>query len=333
MKYLLTFPVFEQSPDSPLNISPGASFKKNLQDERLYGNLKGKCVKEEIWPFVFYVLGNKSELSKQLKVDSKTLGDLTKASVGIIGKESLFGKYTTQKDEFILSQKENPGLISSAIDSISSKLDKKPSLGMAQFQEETWKKHNLDKRVGSFASSAKDAKLQGLAVLYSLFDRYQMALKNGLQKQPSKNQILEKYGLIQKINGTGNNALDLSILGHNWGNDVITKWCETSHPLFAAPVSALVGQQKEFQPFKTEESFKNWAANSSLMQKVKDPNLKKFPGKLQAFPDKIIPNYFPNLTGGSDWRSGGGKRTSIGYLEGVCTFMKDLACLDEKFNS
>jgi hypothetical protein len=297
-------------------------------EEDAFENSKVNCVREEIWPFVKYVLENKLKISKDLGVDSKTLGELTKASVGIIGKESFFGRYKTQSDEFLLGQKQNSSLLSSTLDFFFSLAKKKPSLGMAQFQEETWNYYKLNKRVGDYAKSAKDPKLQGLAVLFSLCDRYKMALKIGLKKEPSQNQILEKYGVITKIKGTGNNALDLSILAHNWGESVITKWCETSNPLFASPFKI-----KEIQPFKTEQSFKDWSSKSSLMKEVKDPNLRKFPGKLRTFPDKIIPNYFPNLIGESDSRSNGGKKTSIGYLESVCSYMKDLQCLDERFNS
>ena len=333
MNHILSFSIFEKE---NIYITKNEKFISNesLNDKKNkisgykgnFDNLKGKCVREEIWPFVNYVLQNQNKLLDELKIDLKTLNQLTKASIGIIWKETFFGKYSTRSDETILSQMEKSELISSAMNWLFSSINKKPSLGLAQFQKETWDEYGLDKRVGDYVKSARNPKLQGLAVLFSLCDRYKMALKKGLQKQPSRNQILEKYKIIEKINGTGDNALDLSILGHNYGEWVVTKWCETSNPLFSAPAG-----KKEIEPFKTEQEFKNWASDSALMKKITDPNLKRFPGKLKTFQDKIIPNYFPNLAGGSDSRSGKGKRTSIGYLEGVCKYMKSLQCLDEKF--
>lgn len=320
MKYLLRFSVFEQG--SPkLDTSPTARFKNSLP-QGSFDDLRGKCIREEIWPFVNYVLKHKNFLLQELKIDSKTLIQLTKASVGLIGNETFFGRYTTTSDKQILSTLEKPGLASSAL-SWGFSLTKEPSLGMAQFKKQTWDHYGLDKKIGDYYKSAKNPKFQGLGVLYSLCERYKLALKKGLKNEPSENQILQKYGVIKSIDGTGSNALDLSILAHNYGEWLVTKWCETSNPLFSSPVG-----KTEIEPFKTEQEFKNWASDSALMKKITDPNLKRFPGKLKTFPGKIIPNYYPNLSTQGDSRSQGGKVTSIGYLERVCEYMKELQCLD-----
>lgn len=326
MKFIKNFSVFEQriekeSPKlySPLELS-AARFKNSLP-QGSFEDLK-RYFPKEIWPFVDYVLKHKNFLLQELKIDSKTLTQLTKASVGLIGKETDFGKYTTKSDDRLLSILEKPGLASSAL-SWGFSLTKEPSLGMAQFKKQTWDHYGLDKKIGDYYKSAKNPKFQGLGVLYSLCERYKLALKKGLKNEPSENQILQKYGVITDIDGTGSNALDLSILAHNYGEWVVTKWCETSDPLFSAPVG-----KSEIEPFKTEQEFKNWASDSALMKKITDPNLKRFPGKLKTFPDKIIPNYYPNLSTQGDSRSKGGKTTSIGYVEGVCKFMNKYQCLD-----
>ena len=58
------------------------------------------CVPENINTFVNYVVDNKNLLMKKLKIDYKTLIVLTKASIGIMGRETKFDSYTESSDTF-----------------------------------------------------------------------------------------------------------------------------------------------------------------------------------------------------------------------------------------
>jgi len=58
------------------------------------------CVPGNLSLFVDYVITNKKLLMKKLNLDFKNLILLTKASLGIIGRESKFGNYTEDWDTF-----------------------------------------------------------------------------------------------------------------------------------------------------------------------------------------------------------------------------------------
>jgi hypothetical protein len=273
------------------------------------------CVPGDLNLFVDYVMSNKNLLMKKLNLDYKNLIYLTKASIGIIGRETKFGSFTETQDTAseILRGGGLGSLVNWGIQTYN-KYSGKPaitqSLGMGQFTPETWKRYGLDKSIGDYNSSFNTVK-QGLGVLYTLTNRYKKALTNGLKPQPSVNPILTKYGVIQAINGTGNHALDMAILGHNMPEEkTLFTYCTTSHPLYAAPCN-----MSKVTPFKSKESFKT---DSSLLQKVTDPNLKKYPGELTVNRTNIIPNYFPNLSGPG--------HSGIGYVEEVAKYIKSFNC-------
>lgn len=281
------------------------------------GDKKFPCIPPKVLPFVTHVNENSEKIQKDLGLDHTTLVLLTKATVGIMGRETKFGNYTEVSDkasEIARDELKLGPLIDWSLDTYNWVTGKNvtQSLGIGQLTSEFWSKYNLDKKIGPYNKSF-DAKNQGLGVLYGLAARYKSALQKGLKKQPSSNPVLQKYGLISGIQGTGNNALDLSILGHNMGEKVITLWCKTSHPLYAAPK---VGGPK-YEPFTNEKSFN---PKSKLLTKVEDSNLKKFPGELEVKSDEIVPNFFPNLKGPG--------HTSIGYVEDVAKYMKQFSCLD-----
>lgn len=269
------------------------------------------CVPKNINTFVNYVIDNKNLLMKKLNIDYKNLILLTKVSIGIIGRETKFGSYTQIGDSF--SETLRGSGLGSLVDWGIKKFwgeDKTQSLGVAQFTPETWKRYGLDKSIGDYNSSFNIIN-QGLGVLYSLTNRYKKALSNGLKPEPSVNPILTKYGLITKIEGTGNHALDMSILGHNMPEQkTIYPYCTTTHPLYAAPCN-----KTKVKPFDNEESFN---PKSELLQKVTDDNLKKYPGILTVNRSQIIPNYFPNLRGPN--------HTGVGYVEEVTKHMKNINC-------
>jgi hypothetical protein len=175
-------------------------------------------------------------LMKKLNLDYKTLILLTKASIGIIGRESKFGEFTEKSDTFseTLRGAGLGSLVDWGIKKIYGK-NKTQSLGLGQFTPETWKRYGLDKTIGDYNSSFNSIN-QGLGVLYSLSYRYKKALTNGLKQEPSVNPVLMKYGLLSKINGTGNHALDMSILSHNMPEEkTLFPYCTTNHPLYSSP--------------------------------------------------------------------------------------------------
>lgn len=298
-----------------------SNFSAILEDNSSV-KIKFPCIPDKVLPFIDYISKNSEDVRKKLGVDLPTLILLTKASMGIIGRESKFGNYSERTDlysEIARSKLKLGSLIDWGIDKYGSykygpDSGKKitQSLGMGQITSQFWEKYKLDQKIGPYNDSF-DAKSQGMAVLYALTDRYKSALQKGLKKEPSVNPVLQKYGLVTSISGTGNNALDLAILGHNMGEKVITQWCKTSHPLYAAPKSG----GPKYSPFKTKESFDS---KSKLLGKVQDESLKKFPGELDVKPE-VIPNFFPNLKGPL--------HTSIGYVEEVSKYVKQFGCLDK----
>jgi hypothetical protein len=290
---------------------------QNRQPQVIYGQ-KFPCIPKQVLSFVSFIDKHSQDLQKELKIDLNTLILLTKASVGILGRETTFGTYTEKTDTYV--EKARAIGLGRGVDYVLKKHydDKQQSLGMAQITKDYWTRNNLDKILGSYDTSF-DTTQQGLAVLYGLKNRYDLALQKGLKKEPSNNQILQKYGIITSVDGTGNNALDLAIVGHNFGEGIINKYVQTSHPLYATTIG-----QTTSSPFETEESFNTWASRSKLMRSKNVPdNLKQFPGKLQVT-NNILPNYFPNKAASVNTFS----HTSIGYLEGVVDYMNKFGCLD-----
>jgi hypothetical protein len=268
------------------------------------------CVPGNLSLFVDYVMTNKKLLMKKLNLDSKNLILLTKISLGIIGRESKFGNYTEGWDTFSETLR-GVGLGSLVDWGLKKKYGKRQqSLGLGQFTADTWKKYGLDKSIGDYNSSFNTIN-QGLGVLYSLNIRYNKALSNGLKQEPSVNPILTKYGVIQRIKGTGNHALDMAILSHNMSEEkTLYPYCTTNHPLYASPCNKI-----KMKPYDDQKSFN---PNSTLLKKVTDPKLKKFPGELTVNQSGVIPNYFPNL--------GGPGHSGFGYVEEVVKYIKSFNC-------
>ena len=268
------------------------------------------CVPGNLSLFVDYVMSNKKLLMKKLNLDSKNLILLTKASLGIIGRESKFGNYTEGWDTF--SETLRGIGLGSLVDwglkknmEIVNKVQVLDNL-----LKILGKTYGLDKSIGDYNSSFNVIN-QGLGVLYTLSNRYKRALSNGLKTEPSVNPILSKYGLIGKIKGTGNHALDMAILSHNMPEEkTLYTYCTTNHPLYAGPCN-----KSKVNPYKTKEAFN---PKSKILMKVTDPNLKKFPGELTVNQSGVISNYFPNL--------GGPGHSGLGYVEEVATFMKSFNC-------
>lgn len=284
--------------------------KTNTEVAKIKISQKYPCVPSNVTSFVDYVMNNKSLLMKTLGIDLPTLLLMTKASLGILGRETKFGEYTETSDAF--SEILRSGGLGSVVDWGLNKLypGKTQSLGLGQFTPDTWKEYGLDKTIGDYNKSFDEIS-QGLGVLYTLNTRYKKALENGLTTQPSENPTLSKYGVINKINGTGNHALDMAILSHNMPRDkTLFKYCKTNHPLYATPCWKTV-----YSPYDNKESFN---PNTPLLQKVTDPKLKQFPGQLTVNKNEVIPNFFPNLKGP--------QHSAIGYVEEVAKYIRSFSC-------
>ena len=301
--------VLEEQPDEKFDTLYNKEFMRNANKPIT----NYTCVPDKMDIFVNYVLANKNELMKKFKLDYKDLILFTKASIGIMGRETDFGTVSTSTDnrsEFMRQIGLAP-LVDWYLKKNYGK-NGSQSLGYAQFAPQTWKRYGLDKIVGDYNLSF-NAISQGLGTLYGLKLRYQKALSNGLKPQPSVNAILTKYGLAPKgIKGTGNHALDMAIMSHNMPEEkTIYPYCTTNHPLYAAPC-----WKTKHKPFDSEKS-SNFN-DSKLLKAVSDPNLKKFPGELTVNKTSLIPNFIPNL--------GGKHHSGIGYVEEVATFMKSFNC-------
>jgi hypothetical protein len=289
---------------------PGITSNTNLDTPKK--TIKGySCVPENMKLFVDYVVTNKSSLIKELKIDYTTLFLLTKASIGIIGRETKFGNFFEDSD--VWSERLRSAGLGSLVDCGLRKKygpNATQSLGVGQFTPGAWKKYGLDKSIGDYNNSFNEIK-QGLGVLYSLNIRYKKALANGLKTNPSVNPILSKYGVVKNINGTGNHALDMAILGHNMPEEsTIYPYCRTNHELYLAPCF-----RTKHSPYRKTSSFD---PNNTLLQKVKDPKLKQFPGELTVKKNEVVDGFFPNLKGP--------KHTGIGYVEEVSKYMNSMNC-------
>lgn len=280
-------------------LGKGGQFERSLPSAKpMVGWIDYKCLPSGgVKGFANYVNNNKQKLMTNLGVDKNLLSLMAKAAMGIIGRETTFGAGTEFKDdaaEFLTQVGLGfiPQGLQSGYNTVLSLAGKDPqqmSLGAAQFTRDTWNRYGLDKKIGPYDDNFGTVS-QGLGALYRINDDYKSALKTGNGTGPSVNPIAVRQGKIKQILGTGNNALDLSIVSHNMAG-MIKKWCETSDPNYAGPCD-----QKVYLPF---------------------PDTKK-DFKVTVYQDKPITNYFPNKKSGN--------LTSIGYLEEVTKYINQFNC-------
>lgn len=290
---------------------------KGMDSLTTYDN-KYNCVQHSYKLFVDLILTNIEKYSKYLNLDKNTIILLVKATLGIIKRESQYGKYIEIPDvgaQFLIQI----GL-GSIIDKVSKITNSSPSLGPSQITKEFWFSNNLDKIIGPYEKAFKTTE-SAFGVLITLSNKYKKAIQNKISTTPSTNDTLQKYGVIKHINGTNNHALDMAILSHNFGEEkTIYPYCKTSHPLFLA----LCHKNTE-KLFNTEESFNEYKKNSSLYkilsQNPKNSSLLTNPGTIKVDKTKPIYNYMPNLSAGLNLH------TSIGYVEYVANEIKNLNCI------
>jgi len=289
------------------------------------------CLPENTLPFVIYVKTNKKKLMTDLSVDEKTLLLYTKCSIGIIGRETMYNTYTEWTDDVseflrkwgtlmtkaVVPPLGNFNLPALAIDKFLKYKNKTQSLGPAQFTSETWKKYGLDKKIGDY-NNTLDIVSQGVGTIHKINDDYKTILQSGVGTEPSSNPILLKYGIIRDIKGTGNCALDFTILAHNMPLSKMTPYCTTNHPLYAGPCN-----QSQYSPYKDIDTFNNAKKiidKKTLLNSPNVPkNLKNFPGRLTVNQSEVIPNYLPNLSGPN--------HSGIGYVEQIAKTINKLTCV------
>jgi hypothetical protein len=280
-----------------------------------------KCVPIGAKRFIVYAIANKEKIMTTAALNEYTFTILVKAAIGIMGRETKFGGYTEKYDRYAETLRSNHlGSLADGIITVYNwyrrKKGKGPmtqSLGSAQFTPETWDSYGLDKLVGPYDTSLGEIK-QGLGTFYKLAVEFKKAIKNELSDGESQNQILQKYGVIKKINGTGHHTIDVAIVSHNMPAEKLAiKYCTTNNPLYAAPCNS-----STYTPFDSEASFFQNKPSALLNKASVDPKYKGFPGTLTVNRGDILQGYFPNLKGPN--------HTAIGYLEEVAGYMNSMTC-------
>jgi hypothetical protein len=264
------------------------------------------CVPGTVRPFVNHVLTNKPSLMKRLGVNENTLIRLAKATIGIMGRETDFGQTSELADD-TAEIVRGIGLATFAPAS--------QSLGISQFTETTWNNYGLNTKVGPYNESLGLIP-QGIATMFRILIDYQKAKANGIPANiASSNPILQKYGVVKSISGTGDAAFDRAIVAHNFKPEqALVNYCSTDSPMFAAPCNV-----QKYSPFKEESTWNSFKQKGLAKAAIaSNPALDKFPGELTVNQTAIIPGYFPNLSGG--------EHTAIGYLEEVAKTMTSLTC-------
>jgi hypothetical protein len=246
------------------------------------------CVPTNVVPFIEYVKFNGKNICKKLNIDYGMLLLFTKASIGIMERETNYSSSITSMaeqlmdlfdDKFLFHMLKKKGYIG--------------SVGPAQFRYKTWNDLDMKKIFGMGRDDMRTITGAGLGTIALLAKDYKRALSMGYSDNTkSENPFLEKKGI--KIPSTNNAALDISIVSHNM--DVIRKWCYTNNPNIAGPC-----EESVYEPYDKNSV-----------------NYKKY-GTLKVFQNKQVRNYLPNKKHE--------KLTSLGYLTEVVKVMNTLGCV------
>jgi hypothetical protein len=164
------------------------------------------------------------------------------------------------------------------------------------------------------AAVSKKVKLQVIGKTEEGRNQYMVIVSD-----PSNLANLEKYKTITYIPTTGNHALDMAIIAHNFGQTkALSPWCKTSHELYLTNCK----NNTPYQIFKTSNDFENFS-KGAFMRSVTDENLKKEPGNVTIFKDKTVLDFLPNLSSSSSSKS----HTTISYLTNAIKFYEGLNCI------
>ena len=188
--------------------------------------------KEKAIPFVLWVQSHKQQVMSTLGLDEKNLKLLTKAAIGIMGRESTFGN-------------SNRYAIKSLLDTVSGGIIG-GSYGPAQMKTPTWDAMGVAKKFGFKESDIRNFVGAGIGALTFLSNSYKKAINNGYSTNSPSSNI---------TTGTGNAALDISIGSYNFGDRHITKYCKLPNDKTA---HACKGNEKQIQNYLPNYQSEKW---------------------------------------------------------------------------
>jgi hypothetical protein len=205
---------------------------------------------------------------------------ILKASLGIIGRESDFGE--SNRFKFLAPLKL-----------LFARLGGGASVGYGQIKPETAKQFGMtiDDLITSIGS---------LKTVYNILQKnYKKAIEVGYTNKPSTNFN----------SGTGDSALDISILSFNKGYDSITKYCETSNPA--------IKRSCDYAGQIVKEQYSTYGLENMHQMREREK-----PKKIKVF-NKYVPNYLPNF---ETKRLDGVNISSHGYIKEVAEKIKKYTC-------
>lgn len=253
-------------------------------------------------PKKFQCLTNELSAAAQYVISHGINPFFTKYSLGIIGRESDFGKVMGMYGvkaipEYVMNKMSEiiPGfknVLQWGAKKSFGKDNWVPSMGVAQMTPNIAKKYNVNlEDLMSISGSL-------LAVSNHLQDLYKETSKFYDTNKPSK--IIYNNKLIDNPSSSGNAALDAAIMSYNLGLDKFKKqYCSTDNPQFMAPCNSKNGI---YLPYPNDK-----------------PNF-----KLKVNPNNVIKNYTPTIrtkTGDNQYIS------NTGYLKEVVGYANKFSCV------
>jgi hypothetical protein len=223
-------------------LGKGAGFERHNFPERFVRKEEkyAVCVPVKVRPFVYWVHQKQNEIMSKLGIDLETLKLLTKASIGIFGRETSFAG-------------SKRFAVKNLLDAIDFNLDiLVGSHGPAQMTKDTYKQTNVEKLFGMSTDDLYEIKGSGSAVLSFLVTSYKKALENGYTTQKSSN-----------LDGTGNSALDMAIGSYNVGQAKITKYCKTNVQNVAKPCGTPSTPEYQVSTQELKNYIPNFKSNRS----------------------------------------------------------------------
>jgi len=302
----------------------------NIKDKNI---CKPFCVSDEISCFIWFVRKNQIKIKEKLggSISKSEFLTLTKVAIGLLGWQSNYGTidrlYDIDSIRFLgleirpydVYTKPGGAWALKKYAELNNKSE--PSLGPGEFQISQFEKTGVQKEFGFGIQTVIGS---GLAAMIATWRNYLRAKSIGLSSGPSKNEIAKTSGAWpQGVQGTGNHLWDIAISLHTWpAEKMLTKYCKTYDPLFAAPCN-----KQYHSPFKDEYEWKKWVSKNPKIKSYYTTNKKGFPGKIKVKQSEPILDYYPFLSGAhGDVGSGGNDSKTI--LEYVAKKMTFYGCVD-----
>ena len=208
-----------------------------------------------------------------------------KTALGIIGRESDFGE--SNRFKYL-----------SPLKTLYAYIGGQTSVGYGQVKPETASQFGMDVSDLNTAIGALDA------VYQYVVKNYNTARNVGYNANPSSNFK----------DGTGNSALDISIVGFNAGPNKIVKYCETSNPELKRDCK-LVGKTVTEQSVAGAPNFGTTTGDDRLAINKNAKTIKVL--------DKPVINYVPNF---KTKRWDGVNISTFGYIKEVANNIKKYTC-------